>query len=141
MQVPSFDLISPAYAQETTTAVPADAAVPPPPGGMFGGSQMILFLVIMAVFYFLLIRPQDKKLKEHKKMLDALRRGDRVVTSGGIVGTVIKLEGDEYVTVEIAENVRVKVVRSTISSVVSKTEPVKTEGDGAQAANDSAKPD
>jgi preprotein translocase subunit YajC len=76
------------------------------------------------VFYFLLIRPQQKKMKQHKEMLGQLRRGDRVVTSGGILGTVNKLISDTEVSVEIAEGVRVRVLRSTISDILSKTEPV-----------------
>ena len=87
--------------------------------------QILPLVLIFVVFYFLLIRPQQKKAKEHKEMLAKLRRGDRVVTGGGIVGTVAKApEGDE-VMVDIAENVRVKVVRATISAVISRSEPVK----------------
>ena len=73
--------------------------------------------------YFLLIRPQQKKLKEHKAMIDALRRGDQVVTGGGIVGKVSKVQEDGTVEVEIAEGVKVKVQRHTIATVLNKTEP------------------
>lgn len=80
--------------------------------------------LIFVVFYFFMIRPQQQKTKQLKAMLEALRRGDRVVTAGGIIGTVAKLDGDQEVVVEIAENVRVKVVRSTITTVLSKPEPI-----------------
>jgi preprotein translocase subunit YajC len=93
--------------------------------------QILPLVLIFVVFYFLLIRPQQKKSKEHKEMLGKLRRGDRVVTGGGIVGTVAKVPdtGDE-ISVDIAENVRVKIVRGTISAVVSRGEPVKDEAAG-----------
>ncbi|MDG5494174.1 preprotein translocase subunit YajC [Niveispirillum sp. SYP-B3756] len=109
--------ISTAYAQA--------AAAPTDGGGMQQLMSLAPLVLIFVVFYFLLIRPQQKKMKEHKSMLDALRRGDKVVTGGGIVGTVIKVGTDDDVTVEIAEGVRVRVMRGTITSVLSKTEPVK----------------
>jgi preprotein translocase subunit YajC len=97
-----------------------------------GGQAIVQFLpivLIFVVFYFLLIRPQQKKAKEHKTMLSALRRGDRVVTGGGIVGTVARVNAnDEEIAVDIAENVRVKVLRSTITAVLARTEPVKETG-------------
>jgi preprotein translocase subunit YajC len=111
--------ISPAYAQAA--------------GG--GGESIIPSLAMMAlifvVFYFLLIRPQQKKVKAHKEMLGALKRGDRVVTAGGIIGTVAKIPGDSEVTIEIAEGVRVKVMRGTISEVLAKAEP-RDEEEGAK---------
>jgi preprotein translocase subunit YajC len=107
--------ISTAYAQ---------AAAGAPGGGMESLMSLAPLVLIFVVFYFLLIRPQQKKLKEHKAMLDALRRGDKVVTGGGIVGTIVKVADDEA-TVEIAENVRVRVLRSTITTVLAKTEPAK----------------
>jgi preprotein translocase subunit YajC len=104
------------------------------PFGGAGGEtlmQILPLILIFVVFYFLLIRPQQKKSKEHKEMLGKLRRGDRVVTGGGIVGTVAKVPdtGDE-ISVDIAENVRIKVLRGTISAVVSRGEPVKDEAAG-----------
>jgi preprotein translocase subunit YajC len=108
-------LISAAYAQGTGLT------------GIFDNqSALIQFLplvLIFVVFYFLLIRPQQKKTRDHKTMLDALRRGDRVVTGGGIIGTVARAENPEEVTVDIADNVRVRVVRSTITSVLAKPDP------------------
>jgi len=76
-----------------------------------------------------LIRPQQQKAKEHKNLLSALRRGDRVVTGGGIVGTIAKVVGDDEVLVDIADNCRVRVLRSTITGVLAKTEPVAAKAD------------
>jgi preprotein translocase subunit YajC len=85
--------------------------------------QFMPLVLIFVVFYFLLIRPQQKKAKEHRATLEALRRGDRVVTGGGIIGTVVRVDSPEEVTVDIAEGVRVRIVRSTISSVVARSDP------------------
>jgi preprotein translocase subunit YajC len=85
--------------------------------------QFLPLVLIFVVFYFLLIRPQQKRAREHRLTLDALRRGDRVVTGGGIIGTVVRVDSPEEVTVDIAEGVRVRVVRSTITSVVAKPDP------------------
>ena len=104
--------VTPAYAQ--------DAA-----GGGGGIEAFLPLILIFVVFYFLLIRPQQKKMKAHKNMLGALRRGDKVVTGGGIIGTVTKVIDDNEVSVEIADGIKVRVQRSLISSVLSKTEPVK----------------
>jgi preprotein translocase subunit YajC len=111
--------ISTAYAQGT---------------GMFDQSALVQFLpliLIFVVFYFLLIRPQQRKAKEHRAMLDALRRGDRVVTGGGIIGNVVRVDTPEEVTVDIADGVRVRVLRSTITSVLAKPD--------AGAARDAAR--
>ncbi|WP_207478548.1 preprotein translocase subunit YajC [Arenibaculum pallidiluteum] len=104
-----------------------------PAPGAFEFASFLPLVLIFIVFYFLLIRPQQKRMKEHRTMLDALRRGDRVVTGGGIIGTVTKADADE-VTVEIAENVRVRVLKSTITSILQKTEPVKGGGAGDKPA-------
>jgi preprotein translocase subunit YajC len=105
-------LISPAYAQA---------------GGLFDSQNaMIQFLplvLIFVVFYFLLIRPQQQKQKTHRNMLDTLRRGDRVVTGGGIIGTINRVTSAEEVEVDIAQGVRVRVLRSTITSVLAKPDP------------------
>lgn len=95
-------------------------------GGAGAGSAFASFvplILIFAIMYFLLIRPQQKKMKEHKAMVEALRRGDQVVTSGGIVGKVTKVQEDGLVEVEIADNVKVKVIKHTITQVMNKTEP------------------
>jgi len=85
--------------------------------------QFLPLVLIFIVFYFLLIRPQQKKQKDHRAMLDAVRRGDRVVTGGGILATVSKVVSPEEVEVDLAPNVRVRVLRSTISSVLAKPDP------------------
>ncbi|MGH6939913.1 MULTISPECIES: preprotein translocase subunit YajC [Hypericibacter] len=108
--------ISQAFAQ-AADAAPAGIA------GLGGIAQFAPLVLIFVVFYFLLIRPQQKKAKAHREMVTQLKRGDRVVTSGGIVGTVSKVVSDTEVQVEIAENVRVRVIRSSISDIVAKTEP------------------
>ena len=89
-------------------------------------ADLMLLLVIFGIMYFLLIRPQQKKLKEHQAMLSALRRGDQVITQGGIMGKVTKVKDDSNeVEVEIATGVNVRVIKSTIATVVNKTEPAK----------------
>ncbi len=117
--------ISPAYAQ----IAGEDGA---------GGIVSLLPLVlIFVVFYFLLIRPQQKKVKVHRSMVEALKRGDRVVTGGGLVGSVTKVLGDNELQVEIAEGVRVKVMRHTIQEVVSRSEPAGKGGESKKRpAND-----
>ncbi|MCV2880907.1 preprotein translocase subunit YajC [Actibacterium sp. XHP0104] len=82
-------------------------------------------LLIFAIMYFLMIRPQQKKMKEHKAMVEALRRGDQIVTAGGLIGKVSKVKDDTEVEVELAEGVKVRVVRSTIAQVMNKTEPAE----------------
>jgi len=111
--------VSPAFAQAAGQA-----------GGVAGGIEAFLPLIlIFVVFYFLMIRPQQKRMKQHKEMLSQLRRGDRVVTAGGILGTISKVVDDKEVVVEIADDVRVRVLRATIQDIVSKTEPVSAEAD------------
>ena len=91
-------------------------------GGAF--AQFLPLILIFAIMYFLLIRPQQKKMKEHQAMVEAVRRGDQVVTQGGLIGKVSKVkEGDNEIEVEIAEGVKVRVVKSTIAQVLNKTEP------------------
>ena len=110
--------ISPAYAQA---------------GGGDGAGfliQILPLVLIFVIFYFLLIRPQQQRMKKHQEMVNAVRRGDTVVTAGGIVGKVSKVIDDREAEVEIADGVKVKVVKSTLQDVRSKTEPA--------AANDAA---
>ena len=91
-----------------------------------GIGQFIPLILIFVIFYFFLIRPQQKKVKEHKAMVEALKRGDKVITSGGIVGTVERVIDNEKVEVMIADNVKVEIVRSTgIQGLVTKAEPKK----------------
>lgn len=86
-------------------------------------AQFVPLILIFAIMYFLLIRPQQKKMKEHQKMVEGLRRGDVVVTQGGLIGKVVKVKEANEIEVELAEGVKVRVVQSTISQVMSKTEP------------------
>ena len=87
--------------------------------------QFIPLILIFAIMYFLLIRPQQKKLKQHQALVASLRRGDQVVTAGGLIGKVSKIKDDAEVEVELAEGVKVRVVRSTIGQVLNKTEPAE----------------
>ncbi len=103
--------VTPAYAQAAGAAGPSLLA------------QLPFFIAIFAIFYFLLIRPQQKKLKEHQAMVEAVRRGDQIVTQGGMVGKITKVRDDGEVEVEIANGVNVRVIKSTIQTVRSKTEP------------------
>ncbi|MCX7890464.1 MAG: preprotein translocase subunit YajC [Rhodobacteraceae bacterium] len=105
--------ITPAYAQAAGGAAGGGAVI----------AQFVPLILIFAIMYFLLIRPQQKKLRDHRAMVEALRRGDQVVTGGGIVGKVTNVKGDGEVEVEIAQGVRVRVVKSTITQVLSRTEP------------------
>src|SRR5262252_8587748 len=109
--------ISTAYAQ---TAGAGDAF-----GGMAG---LLPIVAIFVIFYFLLIRPQQRKAKEHKALLASVRRGDRVVTGGGILGLVTKVFDENYVQVEIAEGVKVRVLKSTIADIPSRTAPAQSSG-------------
>jgi len=85
-----------------------------------GFAQFIPLILIFVIFYFFLIRPQQKKVKDHKMMVTALKRGDEVVTSGGIVGKIERVLGDDKVDILISENVTVQVVQSTIQSLLNK---------------------
>lgn len=119
-------LISPAFAD--TAAATADVAQGPVP---FLMSMAPLFLVVI-IFYFFLVRPQQKRMAEYQKLVQGLRRGDRVVTSGGIIGTIHKVEANNPdVTVEIAEGVRVRVQRNAIAEVLAKTGAVGDDKDDA----------
>jgi preprotein translocase subunit YajC len=106
-------LISPAYAQSA--------------GGSGALESLLPLVLIFVVFYFLLIRPQQKKQKQHREMLQALRRGDRVVTAGGIIGQITKVNSETELTIEISEGVRVKVARPMISDILAKTEEPEDE--------------
>lgn len=105
--------ISPAFAQAS--------------GGLAeGGFGLLPIIFVMVIFYFLLIRPQQKRAKQHKEMLAALRRGDKIITSGGLTGSIVKVVDDsETVEVEIAKDVKVHIIRSMIADIQNKTEPAK----------------
>ncbi len=90
-----------------------------------GFAQFIPLILIFVIFYFFLIRPQQKKVKEHRLMVAALKRGDQVVTSGGIVGKIERVLGDDKVDILISENVTVQVVQSTIQSLLNKSDTKK----------------
>ena len=112
-------LISPAYAQAAGDA-----------GATAGLAQFVPLVLIFVIFYFLLVRPQQKKMKDHKAVLEAIRRGDRIVTNGGVIGLVTKVNAEErQLEVEIADGVRVKVMRDMVNTVLSKTEPVSDKAD------------
>ena len=102
-------------------------------GSMFGGSDNMLvsllpFVLIFVIMYFLILRPQQKRQKQHADMVKNVRRGDTVITSGGLVGKVTKVIDDEQVEVEVADDVRVRQMRSMLADVRAKGEPVKEEG-------------
>ena len=105
-----LDLLIPAAYAQT-------AGAPAPQGGGLG--MMLMPLILIAVMYFLMIRPQMKRAKEHRSMLEALSRGDEVLTNGGLAGVVTDI-GDNFVTIEVADNVRVRVQKSAVGNVLPK---------------------
>jgi preprotein translocase subunit YajC len=90
-----------------------------------GIAQFIPLILIFVIFYFFLIRPQQKRVKEHKVMVESLKRGDEIITSGGIIGVIDKTMEDDRITVDIGEGVKVQVIRSTITSLLKKEEVKK----------------
>ena len=94
-------------------------------GSGSGFAQFIPLILIFVIFYFFLIRPQQKRAKDHKRMVAALKRGDEVVTSGGIVGKVERILGEDKLDLSISDNVTVQVVQSTIQSVLNKPDAKK----------------
>ena len=108
--------ISPAFAQ----------------GSPLGGDNMLVsllpFVLIFVIMYFLILRPQQKRQKQHQEMVKNVRRGDTVITNGGLVGKVTKVIDDDQIEVELAEDVRVRQMRSMVADVRAKGEPVKEEG-------------
>ena len=97
----------------------------------FGGDNMLIqllpFVLIFVIMYFLILRPQQKKTRDHQELVKNLRRGDTVITSGGLVGKVTKVVDEDQIEVEIADGVRVRQVRSMVSGVRAKGEPVREE--------------
>jgi preprotein translocase subunit YajC len=90
-----------------------------------GIAQFIPLILIFVIFYFFLIRPQQKRVKDHKAMVASLKRGDEVITSGGIIGTIDRVMEDDRIEVNIGENVKVQIIRSTITSLLKKEEVKK----------------
>ena len=111
-------LITPAYAQSSLF------------GGDGGGmiTSLLPLVLIVVIMYFLVLRPQQQRVKQHQAMVKALRRGDTVVTNGGLVGKVTKVVDDDQIEVEISDGVRVRQMRSMVSEVRAKGEPVKDDG-------------
>ena len=98
-------------------------------GPGFDMIQLLPLVLIFVIFYFLIMRPQQQKARIHQEMIKELRRGDRVVTSGGIFGTVDKVVNDGEISLEIADNVKVRVVKATVTEIVAKTQPVTANKD------------
>ncbi len=92
-------------------------------GGAAAFGSFIPLILIFGIMYFLLIRPQQKKMKEHQAMVEGVRRGDQVVTAGGLIGKVVKVKDDNEIEIELAQGVKVRAVKSTLSQVLTKTEP------------------
>ena len=90
-----------------------------------GIAQFIPLILIFVIFYFFLIRPQQKRVKDHKAMVASLKRGDEIITSGGIIGTIDRVMEDDRIDVTIGENTRVQIIRSTITSLLKKEEVKK----------------
>ena len=113
-------------------------------GGAEGLGSLLPLILIFVVFWFLLIRPQQRKAKEHRALLGQLRRGDQIVTTGGLIGKITKVVSDTELQVEIAENVRVRVARGMVSDVLARTETAKGEAGAAdkapEASNTNQKP-
>ena len=109
-------LISPAFAQASSP---------------LGGDNMLMsllpFILIFVIMYFLILRPQQKRAKQHQEMVKNVRRGDTVITSGGLIGKVTKVIDDEQIEVELADEVRVRQMRSMVADVRARGEPVKEE--------------
>ena len=90
-----------------------------------GIAQFIPLILIFVIFYFFLIRPQQKRVKDHKAMVESLKRGDEVITSGGILGTVERVMEDDRIEVSIGDNIKVQIIKSTITSLLKKKEEIK----------------
>ncbi len=122
-----------------TSAHFATLAAAAPAGGGFGALLLNLapLILIFVVFYFLLIRPQQQRMKKHREMVENLRRGDEVVTAGGLIGKVTRL-ADAEVTIELTQGVRVKAIKHTLSEVRARTEPAKRKDAEDEADSDDA---
>jgi preprotein translocase subunit YajC len=125
-------LISTAFAEAAS-----ETAAPPGGSGTSVYMNFLPLLLIFAVFYWFVIRPQNKKVDDQTKMIKALQRGDRIITTGGIYGKIVKLDGDDNLIIEIADNVQIKIGRSFVQSLAAKTQPLITsaESDAADKKN------
>jgi len=117
-------LISPAFAQAPSILGGGDNPLT---------SFMVPMVLVFVIFYFLMLRPQQKRAKQHQELIKNLRRGDTVITSGGLVGKVTKVVDDDQIEVEIADDVRVRQMRSMVADVRAKGEPVKEKEEGASS--------
>jgi preprotein translocase subunit YajC len=123
-----------------SNALASDAVTSATTGGLPALlSNAAPFIMMLAVFYFLLIRPNQKKLREHEDMVKSLRRGDKVVTAGGVIGVVSKVEDDNIVVLEIANEVKIRVIRDTISNVLTKSIANDNKADGKTAEKSGSK--
>lgn len=119
-----MNFISPAFAQDSTaslstgTVQPGDVAPMPPPASPWEvmGTNLLMVVVLVAMFYVLLIMPQQRRMKEHVKMLDGLKKGDSVITAGGLIGTVDRIEGNDEIVVDLGNGIKVTALRSTIQT-------------------------
>ena len=117
-----------------TDAYAQAAAGSPTTSGLFG--TFLPMLAIIPVFYFLMIRPQQKKAKDHRALISAVKRGDRIVTIGGVLGTVTKVVDNNELQLEIADGVRIRILRSSVSDVVNRSEPAKLQDNSADKKSD-----
>lgn len=122
--------VTPAWAQDVAAGTPQD-------GGIIG--FLLPMFLILLVFYFFVFRPQNKRMREHADMVNNLKRGDRVVTGGGLIGKVYKLTGDDEVIIDLAEGVRVHAVRSTILTLREKAVSYAAAGDSSGANDEDGK--
>ena len=117
-----------------TDAYAQAAAGSPTTSGLFG--TFLPMLAIIPVFYFLMIRPQQKKAKDQRALIAAVKRGDRVVTIGGVLGTVTKVVDNNELQLEIADGVRIRILRTAVSDVVNRSEPAKLQDNSADKKSD-----
>ncbi len=129
-------LLSPAFAADDSAAVSATASSPAAnvPYDLSAEKMMqdnfIILGVLFFIFYFILIKPQQKRVKQHQEMMKSLKKGTKIITNGGIIGTIIKFEGDDIAVVEIAQGVRVRISKSSIAEVTD------DKASGGESAND-----
>jgi preprotein translocase subunit YajC len=124
-----FMFISQAWAQATSAATTAAATTGATPTGMASTfASLMPLLLIFLVFYFLVIRPQSKRMRTHQDMLQQLKKGDKVVTGGGILGTVVAVDTNDVITVEVAENVRVQALKHTLTGLQAMAAPANDTG-------------